>query len=107
MDNVNRLMESLDLFAQICNSKWFIKASMILFLNKTDLFIEKIGSLSIKVLFKNYDGRKLFTPLQIWAPRRKVYMHETCATDTNQVQLVIDSVIDTVIGKNLKETGME
>uniref|UniRef100_A0A0M3I4G5 G-protein alpha subunit n=1 Tax=Ascaris lumbricoides TaxID=6252 RepID=A0A0M3I4G5_ASCLU len=108
----NRLMESLDLFAQICNSKWFIKASMILFLNKTDLFIEKIGSLSIKVLFKNYDGRKFHTVLKIFlagcpSGRRKIYIHETCATDTNQVQLVIDSVIDTVIGKNLKGTGME
>lgn len=33
-------------------------------------------------------------------------MHETCATDTNQVQLVISSVIDTIIQKNLQKAGM-
>ncbi|VDK55509.1 unnamed protein product [Anisakis simplex] len=114
----NRLMESMDLFAQICNSKWFLKASMILFLNKKDLFIEKIRIVPIKVLFESYDGdnsyessvayvKKRFNRLNENKHGKKIYIHETCATDTNQVQLVIDSVVDTVIGKNLKGAGME
>lgn len=36
----------------------------------------------------------------------KVYTHETCATDTSQVQVVILSVIDTIIQENLRDTGM-
>ena len=36
----------------------------------------------------------------------EVYFHETCATDTNQVQVVINSVIDTIIQENLRDTGM-
>ncbi|KAK0426885.1 hypothetical protein QR680_009948 [Steinernema hermaphroditum] len=113
-----RLLESMQLFAQICNCKWFQASSMILFLNKKDLFLEKIQKTSIKILFENYKGqntyadsvryiRKKFLKLNNNPHTKKIYMHETCATDTNQVQLVIDSVIDIVIGKNLRGTGME
>jgi len=41
-DQTNRMHESLKLFKEICNSKWFIDTAMILFLNKRDLFAEKI-----------------------------------------------------------------
>ena len=33
-DGTNRMEESLSLFEQICNSKWFAETSVILFLNK-------------------------------------------------------------------------
>lgn len=36
--SVNRLQESLDLFAEIAGSKWFDSSAIILFLNKRDLF---------------------------------------------------------------------
>jgi hypothetical protein len=39
-------------------------------------------------------------------PEKTIYMHLTCATDTNQVQIVIDSVIDTIIAQNLKGAGL-
>ena len=38
----NRLDEALELFAQISNSKWFVNAALILFLNKKDLFEKKV-----------------------------------------------------------------
>ena len=41
--NKNRMKESLKLFASVCNIRWFQKASMILFLNKKDVFEEKIS----------------------------------------------------------------
>ena len=34
--------ESIDLFDEICNSKWFRRTEMILFLNKEDLFRARI-----------------------------------------------------------------
>mmetsp|Transcript_8455 Transcript_8455/g.20783 ORF Transcript_8455/g.20783 Transcript_8455/m.20783 type:complete len:99 (+) Transcript_8455:686-982(+) len=37
----NRLVEALALFEEITNSKWFTKTSIILFLNKRDLYAEK------------------------------------------------------------------
>lgn len=44
----NRMLESLALFDDICNSKWFQNTAFILFLNKTDLFQKKIGNLCIE-----------------------------------------------------------
>ena len=38
----NAMHEAVDLFTEICNSKWFRKSEMILFLNKDDLFRIKI-----------------------------------------------------------------
>ena len=41
-ETTNRMHESLRLFDSICNNKWFVNTSIILFLNKKDLFEEKI-----------------------------------------------------------------
>ena len=41
-DEVNRMIESMKLFDSICNNRWFTDTSIILFLNKKDLFEEKI-----------------------------------------------------------------
>lgn len=40
-NKTNRMVEALNLFEEIANSNWFEKSSMILFLNKVDLFQEK------------------------------------------------------------------
>jgi len=40
-EETNRMVEALNLFDEICNYKMFKKTSMILFLNKRDLFAEK------------------------------------------------------------------
>lgn len=52
----NRIQESLQLFDQITNCKWFVRSSMILFLNKTDLFKQKIKQKNITVFFTEYTG---------------------------------------------------
>ena len=44
------LVEALDLFDDICNNTFFVKSSMILFLNKRDLFEIKIKTKKIKDL---------------------------------------------------------
>jgi hypothetical protein len=48
--------ESLRLFDSICNNKWFVNTSIILFLNKKDLFAEKItrSSLRFDLFVKNF-----------------------------------------------------
>lgn len=55
-DTTNRMMESIKLFKDICNSKWFTQTSMILFLNKKDLFAEKIKQVDLRVVFPEYTG---------------------------------------------------
>ena len=53
----NRMQESLKLFDSICNNKWFTDTSIILFLNKKDLFDEKIRKSSLTVCFPEYTGK--------------------------------------------------
>ena len=47
-ETTNRMHESLRLFDSICNNKWFVNTSIILFLNKKDLFSEKITRSSLR-----------------------------------------------------------
>lgn len=51
------MIESMRLFESICNSRWFINTSIILFLNKKDIFAEKIQVISLQCCFKEYTGK--------------------------------------------------
>ena len=51
------MQESLKLFDSICNNKWFTDTSIILFLNKKDLFEEKIKKSPMTICFQEYSGK--------------------------------------------------
>lgn len=51
-------MESMKLFDSICNNKWFTDTSIILFLNKKDLFAEKITKSPLTICFPEYTGKQ-------------------------------------------------
>ena len=53
----NRTHESMKLFDSICNNKWFTDTSIILFLNKKDLFEEKIKRSSLTICYPEYTGK--------------------------------------------------
>lgn len=55
-ETVNRMQEALTLFDSICNSRWFVKTSIILFLNKIDRFKEKLPASPMKNYFPDYEG---------------------------------------------------
>jgi GTPase SAR1 family protein len=115
-DQTNRMHESLKLFKEICNSKWFTETSVILFLNKKDLFAEKIKKTDLKAAFPeyggglNYDNAVSFIKDKFLAqnenPKKHIYTHTTCATDTDNVQVVFNAVKDIVLQKILEESGI-
>ena len=55
-DTVNRLKESLALFETILRYPWFEKSSIVLFLNKEDIFKEKIMKSDLARYFPTYQG---------------------------------------------------
>jgi guanine nucleotide-binding protein G(i) subunit alpha len=55
-ETMNRMQEALTLFDSICNSKWFSSTSMILFLNKVDLFKEKLTKKPLSDYFPDFTG---------------------------------------------------
>ena len=59
-DSVIVMHETLSLFEEICNSRWFESTSFILFLNKRDLFEEKIAVKPLADCFPEYDGSSDF-----------------------------------------------
>lgn len=58
--NVNRMEESLNLFGQIVNNPFFRDASFVLFMNKFDLFREKIlySNRHLRLYFSDYKGSR-------------------------------------------------
>ena len=52
----NRMDEALRLFNSILNNKWFLDTSVILFLNKKDLFQEKIMERPLADCFPDFRG---------------------------------------------------
>jgi len=50
------MMESLLLFDSVVNSRWFMRTSIILFLNKVDIFKQKLGRSPLGNYFPDYSG---------------------------------------------------
>lgn len=55
-ESMNRVKEALTLFESICNSPYFLKTSMILFLNKKDLFEQKLAVSPLSTFFEDFQG---------------------------------------------------
>jgi len=116
-DQTNRMHESLKLFKEICNSKWFIDTAMILFLNKRDLFAEKIKKVDLSVTFPgeytggaDYENAVTFIKDKFLSmndsPKKHIYTHVTCATDTESIGVVFNAVKDIILQRILHETGV-
>lgn len=94
-ESINRMQEALVLFDSICNSRWFVRTSIILFLNKIDLFREKITRSPIANFFPDYTGgTDLQAACDYFSSRfvglnqssaKQIYTHFTCATDVSRL----------------------
>jgi len=115
-ENTNRMMEALNLFEEICNSRWFHDTSMILFLNKRDLFAEKIVKVPLTVCFPDYDGENTYEAGSEFLKHqfesknhnddKVIYTHITCATDTDNIAAVFNAVKDIIIRQSLNDAGL-
>lgn len=114
-ERVNRLDESLNLFQTICNNKYFVRTTMILFLNKMDLFRDKIlnSDRHLKLFFTQYTGPDQEVEaaahfiLHLFLERnlnkgRVIYPHFTTATDTSNIKVVLKVVLDAIVRENLE-----
>lgn len=112
---VNRMHESLQLFQETCSSPFFAEASIILFLNKDDLFRDKIKKVDLKCCFSDYTGKNLclinshnlggknYEPAlqhiksKFRSDLKTVYPHVSIATDTENVRFIFQAVLDTIL----------
>ncbi|AQZ16447.1 GPA1 (YHR005C) [Zygosaccharomyces parabailii] len=115
-ERVNRMQESIMLFDTLLNSKWFRNTPFILFLNKMDIFEEKVKRMPIRKFFPNYQGRvgdaeagvKYFENMFLGLNRsnKPIYVKRTCATDTQTMKFVLTAVTDLITQQNLKKSGI-
>lgn len=114
--DASQMVEALVLFDLITNSRWFTKTSLILFLNKIDLFKQKVLRSPVSRYFPDYRGddsdynaaQLYFTNrfLNLNRSMREIYTHYTCATDTALMRVVMASVNDAILKKNLGDMLM-
>ncbi|KAF7364101.1 Heterotrimeric G-protein alpha subunit [Mycena sanguinolenta] len=111
----NRMRESLVLFESVINSRWFLRTSIILFLNKIDVFRVKLAKIPLERYFPEYTGGPdinkaakyvLWRFMQENRARLSVYPHLTQATDTKNIRLVFAAVKETILQNALKDSGI-
>ncbi|KAG8855304.1 Guanine nucleotide-binding protein alpha-2 subunit [Tulasnella sp. 330] len=111
----NRMAESLVLFESVINSRWFLRTSIILFLNKIDVFKAKLPRVPLERYFPEYTGGPdinkaakyiLWRFTQANRARLSVYPHLTQATDTSNIRLVFAAVKETILQNALRDSGI-
>ncbi|KAJ6451199.1 heterotrimeric G protein alpha subunit 4 [Mycena sanguinolenta] len=105
--DANQMQDAMTIWDSICHSQWFKQTSIILFLNKNDIFQQKVMTSDIKNFFPDFDGeprsvtaghtyfKKRFGRLAVKAGRakeREIYIHITTATDTELLRVVMAAV---------------
>ncbi|XP_048102315.1 guanine nucleotide binding protein (G protein) alpha v1 isoform X3 [Alosa alosa] len=108
------VQESLELYSSVCSNTVFSSASLILFMNKMDLFQKKIlhSGRHLRLYFPEFKGAdcdasgaasfltSLFTD-HLSSPAKPVYHHYATAIDTSSVRDVFQTVIDNIVKDNL------
>ena len=114
----NRMHEALNVFGAVCNNLYFEDAAIILFLNKTDLFADKLLDSPLSICFPEYDGDNSFDDASQYIEREfvdraerdrtrdSIFVHFTCATDTKNVERVFNFCQSFLLQRNLAKLGL-
>ncbi|XP_023934880.1 guanine nucleotide-binding protein subunit alpha homolog [Bicyclus anynana] len=116
----NRLEEALNIFDTIVNNVNFKGISVILFLNKSDLLAKKVASseTDIRWYYPQFTGDphnlrdvQMYL-LNMFAnvrrePKTTLYHHFTTAIDTHNIEVVFNSVKDTILNRNLESLMLQ
>jgi len=113
----NRMIDAIDLFDRTSNDAAFEKAAIIIFLNKSDLYAQKIKKINLADIpeFSDYSGKPnnyeagieyfLGKFLARNAVHDEIYHHVTCATDTSSIRFVFNACKDVITENHLKSEG--
>jgi GTPase SAR1 family protein len=117
--DVNRLEEALVLFDEVCNSTYFSNTPILLFLNKKDLFEEKISRVPLSQFLPGFPGPDYDTiAASDWiaeqfrtrntSNRNKiVYCIVTTAVERNVVRDLFVTVKDIIVREALQGTALQ
>lgn len=112
------MTDQIELFKDVCSSPLLASSHMILFLNKKDLFEEKIkAGARISEYFPDYipdeevsetrHAGRFFRDLFLsHSNGKKTYVHFTCGTDSAHMKVIISAVRDIVTRQALISSGI-
>jgi len=111
----NRMIDSIELFAEICNNQYFVNTDIILFLNKVDLFEEKIKKVPLTVCFSEYTGENYKDAINFITgkytsknrnPDKYIFPHNTCATSTENMEAVFKAIRNIIVKQNMQSQNV-
>jgi GTPase SAR1 family protein len=111
----NRMEESINLFGEISESRYIEDLLIVLFLNKSDLFEEKLPSYPIRDYFKDApksnDSEECYEFIKkkyesAYNGRASCYSFKTCGLDTDKCVNVFASVADDVLRSAMGKAGI-
>jgi hypothetical protein len=112
----NRLLESVHLFTEIMNSPWFATTPLVLFLNKCDLFADKLRRVPLNVLYPKYSGSNSYQSAceflcREFVKRRAnsnkvIHIHVVSAIQVDLIKTAMDSVKTMIIEQSLQQAGL-
>jgi len=112
----NRLADSLALFDAVVNMKWFKHTAVIVFLNKDDLFREKIHTVDMGIYHQQYTGGCNYDNALAWVQTeyrtrfrgaQKIYFYVTTATNTKNIEKIWRLAADIIITNSLAGMGLQ
>jgi guanine nucleotide-binding protein G(i) subunit alpha len=106
----NRMQESLQLFEEIVNQKWFTSSEIVLFLNKQDQFQDKINNQTspLNKTFSDYEGNNAQEALDFITKKFSSKKHsnnhairtqKTTATDTQNIKEALQTIRQLMIAR--------
>ncbi|XP_052227931.1 guanine nucleotide-binding protein G(i) subunit alpha-3-like isoform X2 [Dreissena polymorpha] len=111
---LNTLQDSLQTFREVSHNHYLDKTDFLLFLNKFDLFAEKLRSTKFSAHIQDYDGDNTpeacikYIREQFHQHRpchKQVYTHVSCATDVVMMSDLLSKVLNIVAEINFRKTG--
>lgn len=111
----NRLEDSLALFEAVVNLRWFERTAVVVFLNKEDLFKEKIQHVDPGAYHPAYRGGCNYDAALKWITdeyrkryhdkSKQIYFYVTTATNTQNIRAIWNIVVDIIVKQSLSLAG--
>jgi len=118
-ETMNRMHDSIDVFRSLLREPYFDDTLFLLFLNKKDMFLKKFEHTNLRICFPDYPEDKdqdvefaiqfvseKYLDQRVNGKHRDIAIHVTCATDRDNMKIVLTKVQESIVSNGLREVGL-
>ena len=111
--SINRMVDAMTLFEEICSTSLLLKVKKIVFLNKVDLFKKKIKINLVRKYLSDAPNTTSLQELLVFfqdtfkttCQDKNLAIHTTCCTDSNAMQVIVGEVVRELLHRLLQGAG--